>query len=97
MYTETNRRDLTATRKLCHAMNNTIGKHMRETSRDDYDAITAWMRMLWKVNDFIHTEDGLRKPSENSQDAEERQMATWIKTQRSNYAHKADMMKEVAI
>eukprot|EP00965_Chrysotila_dentata_P060018 1990679-Pleurochrysis_carterae.AAC.1 len=31
-------------------MNNTIGKHMRETSRDDYDAITAWMRMLWKTD-----------------------------------------------
>eukprot|EP00965_Chrysotila_dentata_P086696 2861719-Pleurochrysis_carterae.AAC.1 len=57
----------------------------------------TWRRTLRQLQDFIEARDGTKRPSQHSKDADEKRLAGWIHTQRSNYAKNACIMKDVAI
>eukprot|EP00965_Chrysotila_dentata_P167949 5545572-Pleurochrysis_carterae.AAC.1 len=61
------------------------------------DRATAWRRTLRQLKDFIEAQDGNKRPSESSNDTNEKRLARWIGTQQSNYAKNAKIMKDVAI
>eukprot|EP00965_Chrysotila_dentata_P132499 4381627-Pleurochrysis_carterae.AAC.1 len=61
------------------------------------DGAAAWRRTLRQLQDFIQTKGGNERPSQTSKDADEKRLANWIQSQRSNYAKNEKIMKDVAI
>eukprot|EP00965_Chrysotila_dentata_P223188 6193429-Pleurochrysis_carterae.AAC.2 len=62
-----------------------------------HDNKTAWRTTLRNVEQFIEERRGEQRPSFSTGDAYEKRLAHWVWQQRSNYAKKAFIMKDVDI
>eukprot|EP00965_Chrysotila_dentata_P007664 249837-Pleurochrysis_carterae.AAC.1 len=64
---------------------------------DDHHA-AAWRKMLQKVGNFIREGGGRqRKPSDRSEDAQEKRLARWVRYQQQNYRDGTNIMKDITI